>query len=100
MNQYLTPAVVRQFGAALGLWAHNLDVDTAGRGQGDMPDFIGVEETAVYGAILQAIEKQDPPRVIRKEVDGVALYAETRPSELYLLMREAMLEAYRQQDGH
>jgi hypothetical protein len=66
-----------------------------------MPDFVGVEETAVYGAILEAIEKQDPPRVVRIQADGVATYAEKRPSELYLLMREAMLEAYGQQEeGH
>ena len=51
----------------------------------------------VYGAILEVIEKQDPPQVVKKEADGRTLYAETRPSALYLLLREAMLDAYRQQ---
>src|SRR5437016_1180428 len=102
MNQHLTPAIVRQFGIALGLWGYNLDLALNGRGQGDMPDLVAVEESPVYAAILDMIEKQDPPGFVKKRLDGVSVYAEETPSALYLVLREAMFEAYRraaQADG-
>jgi hypothetical protein len=95
MNQHLTPAIVRQFGIAFGLWAYNLDVALTGRRQGDRPDLVAVEESAVYAAVLDMIEEQDPPLVVKKQISGVSVYAEEAPSALYLAMREAMFEAYR-----
>ena len=95
MNQHLTPAVVRQFGIAFGLWGYNLDVALTGSAQDRTPDLIAVEESAVYAAVLSMIEEQDPPRVVKKQIGGVSVYEEERPSELYLAMREAMFEAYR-----
>jgi hypothetical protein len=42
------------------------------------------------------IEAQDPSRVVKKQIAGVSVYAEESPSTLYLAMRDAMFEAYRQ----
>jgi hypothetical protein len=96
MNQHLTPAVVRQFGVAFGLWACNLDSALLGRPQAGNPDLSSVEESAVYLAVLEMINQQDSPQVVKKEVAGVWVYVEEKPSALYQAMREAMFEGYRQ----
>ena len=95
MDHHLTPAVVRQFGVAFGLWGYNLDVALTGRAQQGTPDLVAVEESAAYAAVLTMIEEQDPPRVVKKQIAGVSVYEEEKPSELYRAMREAMFEAYR-----
>jgi hypothetical protein len=96
MDQHLTPAIVRQFGIAFGLWAHNMDLALLGRSQGDKPDLIAVEETDAYGAVVKMIEEQTPPRVVKKQVGGVTVYDEEQPSALYQILREAMFAAYRE----
>jgi hypothetical protein len=96
MHRHLTPAIVRQLGTALGLWGYTLDLGLTGKPQEANPDLIAVEESPVYGAILSMIEEQEPPRMVKKEVSGVSVYVDEAPSALYLAMREAMYEAYRQ----
>jgi hypothetical protein len=96
MHQHLTPTIVRQFGIAFGLWGHNLDIALNGKSQGSNPDLIAVEESAAYAAVLEMIEAQDPSQVVKKQVAGVWVYAEEKPSALYQAMREAMFAAYRQ----
>ena len=91
----LTVPVVCHFGTAFGLWGYNLDVMLNGKGQGDHPDLIAVEESDIYAAVACAIEAQDPPRMVRREVAGVRVWVEEKPSELYAVLRHAMFEAYR-----
>jgi hypothetical protein len=91
----LTPVLVRNFGIAFGLWGHSLDISLNGEPQGKNPDLIAVEESHIYAAVMEAIDSQVPPSVARREISGVTVWAEEKPSELYLILREAMFEAYR-----
>lgn len=91
----LTPVIVRHFGTAFGLWGYSLDISLNGTGQGKNPDLIAVEESQIYAAVMEAIDSQVPPSVARREISGVTVWAEEKPSELYLVLREAMFEAYR-----
>ena len=91
----LTPAVARHFGTAFGLWGYSLDLSLNGAGQGQNPDLIAVEESQIYAAVLEAIDSQVPRSMARREISGVTVWAEEKPSELYLVLREAMFEAYR-----
>jgi len=87
--------VVRHFGIAFGLWGHSMDVLLNGKGQGENPDLIGIEESRVYGEVADAIEAQEPTRAAKQVVAGVTVWVEERPSKLYTMLREAMFEAYR-----
>jgi hypothetical protein len=91
----LTPVIVRHFGTAFGLWGYSLDISLNGAGRGKNPDLIAVEESHIYAAVLEAIDSQVPPSVARREISGVTVWAEDKPSELYLVLREAMFDAYR-----
>lgn len=91
----LTLAIARLLGSAFGLWGYSLDISLNGEGQGKNPDLIAVEESRIYAAALEAIDCQAPASVARREVSGVTVWAEEKPSELYLVLREAMFEAYR-----
>src|SRR5262245_25697772 len=91
----LTPVVVRQFGIALGIWGYATDVMLDGGGQGRNPELIAIEESDIYGAVMEAIEAQDPAHYAKRQVNGRAVWAEEKPSELYQVMRSAMFEAYR-----
>jgi hypothetical protein len=91
----LTPVIVRHFGTAFGLWGHSLDISLNGQPQGNNPDLIAVEESQIYAAVMEAIDSQLPPALARREIAGVTVWAEEKPSELYLILREAMFEAYR-----
>jgi hypothetical protein len=95
MHWHLTPDVVRQFGAAFGLWAYQWDVALNGEPQAGGLDLVAVEETDAYAAVMRMIEAQDPPIVVKKEISGVPVYAEEKASALYLVLRQAMVEAYR-----
>jgi len=91
----LNPTIVRQFGVAFGLWAYGQDVAFSGHGQSKNPDLIAVEESETYAAVMAAIEAQDPARMVKSQIGGVAVWVEEKPSALYGVMREAMFEAYR-----
>jgi hypothetical protein len=91
----LTLPIVRHFGIAFGLWGYSTDVALTGRGQGNNPDLIAVEETDVYAAVVEAIEAQEPTRRIKREIAGRNVWSEEGVSELYGVLREAMFEAYR-----
>jgi hypothetical protein len=95
MNWHLTPDVVRQFGAAFGLWAYQLDIALLGRPQAGSLDLVAVEESDAYAAVMRMIEAQDPPVVVKKEIGGVPVYAEEKASALHRVLREAMVDAYR-----
>jgi hypothetical protein len=91
----MTPAIVFHFGTAFGLWGYSLDVSLNGESQGRNPDLIAVEESHIYAAVMETIDSQAPSSVARREISGVTVWAEEKPSELYLVLREAMFEAYR-----
>jgi hypothetical protein len=91
----VTPAIARLIGTAFGLWGYSLDLSLNGEGQRKNPDLIAVEESQIYAAVMEAIDSQVPPSVARREISGVTVWAEEKPSELYLILREAMFEAYR-----
>ena len=91
----LTPSIVRQFGVAFGLWGYSMDISLNGKGHGKNPDLIAVEESNIYGAVVEAIEAEAPSSAAKRQVAGVTVWVEEKPSELYVVLREAMFEAYR-----
>jgi len=72
-----------------------MDIAMHGRAQSGNPDLVAVEESEIYAAVMKAIEMQDPPDMVKREIAEKTVWVEEKPSELYVTMRVAMFETYR-----